>query len=429
MKQKARRINAILAVALGIIILLIAALVAMSLYVSANPGVSFTRSVNSLASDAMLQDVYVQVTAGEKSWENADKESEQIYGTQYDGVLHNNQNQDIVNWTVQFEILPGSYIDSSWNGEYIISEDGSYITVNCIDYNNVVRAHSSQTFGFIMYSTEPMDITSFYVSGSVTHTIYDYPLFWILAVALFTLIVVVITYSITLIRYRRINDRYRNAHEVIEQALGTFAKIIDVKDGYTSGHSFRVAVYARAIAARMGLSHDEQENIYYIGLLHDMGKLGVPEATLTKAGKLTDDEWAQIKRHPSIGGDILERFTSIPGVADGARYHHERYDGTGYNEGLVGENIPLCARIICVADAYDAMSSARCYRPRLSTEQIISELENGSGKQFDPKIAAVMLDILKTDSLPKEAVRPNSFGNLSSLSEVLQANVNYTGGN
>ncbi len=429
MKYKAKRHNNMLTASLVILALLVLGLVGLYFYSNAHPGVEFDVAVDSSQHDAVLQDVYVSISTGADSWENADKESEQIYGTQYDGVVSNNQDHDVIDWSVEFEVPAGSIIDSSWNGDYIFSEDGSRLTVKCHDYNNTVMARSNQTFGFIMYTTEPIEITSFRVSGSTIQTLTDYPLFWILLVALFTMFVSVITYSISLIRYRRITDRYRNAHEVIEQALGTFAKIIDVKDGYTSGHSFRVAVYSRAIAARMGMSEDEQENIYYIGLLHDMGKLGVPEATLTKAGKLSDEEWAQIKRHPSIGGDILEKFTSIAGVADGARYHHERYDGFGYNEGLVGDNIPLCARIICVADAYDAMSSARCYRPRLSAEKIIEELENGSGKQFDPQIASIMLTMIKTDALPKEAVRPNAFGSLSSLSEVLPANVNYDGKN
>ncbi len=427
MKRKVKRHNTMLTVTLSIFFLLALSLAGLYAYTALNPGVDFRVGVDTLADDAMLQDIYAQITTGDNSWENADKESEQIYGTQYDGAVHNNFDHDIVNWTVSFDVPAGCYIDSSWNGDYIFSEDGSRLTVSCHDYNNTIFPRSSQTFGFILYTTEPIEITTFEVTGSYIRTLSDYPLFWGLLIALGAMLVAVVTYSISLIKYRRITARYRNAHEVIEQALGTFAKIIDVKDGYTSGHSFRVAVYSRAIAARMGMNEDEQEQIYYIGLLHDMGKLGVPEATLTKAAKLSDEEWAQIKRHPSIGGDILEKFTSIPGVADGARYHHERYDGFGYNEGLVGENIPLCARIICVADAYDAMSSARCYRPRLSAEKIIEELENGSGKQFDPAIAAIMLDMLKTDALPKEAVRPNAFAGLSSLSEVLPANVNYTG--
>lgn len=147
------------------------------------------------------------------------------------------------------------------------------------------------------------------------------------------------------------------------------------------------------------MSEDEIENIYNIALLHDIGKIGIPDGILNKPGKLSEEEFATIKKHPLIGYNILKNFTAIENIAEGARDHHERYDGNGYNGGLKGENIPLPARIICVADSYDAMSSARIYRPALTKNKILSELTEGKGTQFDPAIADIMIDIIKKEEV------------------------------
>ncbi len=155
-----------------------------------------------------------------------------------------------------------------------------------------------------------------------------------------------------------------------------------------------MAKYSRELAKRMGLSPEEQEHIYYVALLHDIGKIGVPDHILNKPGKLDPEEREVIQTHPKIGADILKNFTALNGISEGAKFHHERYDGKGYCEGRAGEDIPLVARIIGVADTYDAMSSERCYRKPLSSETIISELEKGRGGQFDPSIVPHMLDMI-----------------------------------
>ena len=153
------------------------------------------------------------------------------------------------------------------------------------------------------------------------------------------------------------------------------------------------------IAEKMGYEGEELDRIYYIALLHDCGKIGVPDNILGKPGKLTAEEFEIIKSHTVRGGEILSSFKSLKNAGEGARYHHERYDGKGYPEGLAGENIPLIARIICVADSFDAMNSNRVYRKKLTSEYIISELENNKGAQFDPKIADIMLNLIKSGKI------------------------------
>lgn len=183
--------------------------------------------------------------------------------------------------------------------------------------------------------------------------------------------------------------------KIVNQSLETFAHAIDAKDRDTNGHSIRVAEYSRELARRMGLSETEQEQIYYMGMLHDIGKIGIPDSILKKPDKLTEEEMKIIRNHPTIGGEILKDFTAIDGISEGARYHHERYDGTGYNEGLKGMDIPLYARIICVADCYDTMSSRRVYKEHKDEEYILNEFTQCSGKQFDPGIVPYMIEMIE----------------------------------
>lgn len=182
--------------------------------------------------------------------------------------------------------------------------------------------------------------------------------------------------------------------EITNQAVMAIGDTIDAKDEYTSGHSKRVAIYAIELGKRMGFSPEELENLYYAALLHDIGKVGLADNILNKAERLSDEEYDIMKRHVDVGGEILGTISCVDDIATGAKYHHERYDGKGYTEGLKGEEIPLIARIICVADAYDAMSTSRPYRDYLSNEYIYEELRKGRATQFDPIIVDHMLDIL-----------------------------------
>lgn len=179
--------------------------------------------------------------------------------------------------------------------------------------------------------------------------------------------------------------------------IQTLARTIDAKDKYTNGHSQRVAKYAKEIATRMGKSESDVKEIYYAGLLHDVGKIHVPDSIINKPSKLTNEEFGYIKLHPIAGHHILKTMTENPKIAQGAKWHHERYDGKGYPNGLEGEEIPEIARIIGVADAYDAMTSYRSYRDVLPQETVRKEIEQGMGTQFDPEIAKIMIKMIDED--------------------------------
>ena len=182
------------------------------------------------------------------------------------------------------------------------------------------------------------------------------------------------------------------------EVMEALAHTIDAKDEYTRGHSVRVAGYSRMIAQRMGLSQEDCENVYYMGLLHDIGKIGVPNEIINSPTRLTDEEYGVIKTHPGIGFDILAEIKSRPDLAIGARWHHERYDGGGYPDGIAVTNIPIFARIIAVADSYDAMTSNRSYRSYMPQDKVRSEIEKNAGSQFDPDVARCMLSIIDEDT-------------------------------
>lgn len=199
------------------------------------------------------------------------------------------------------------------------------------------------------------------------------------------------------VQTEKAEERRNQVEKLSDEVMRTLANTIDAKDPYTNGHSLRVAKYSKEIAKRAGLSRDRQKEIYQMALLHDIGKIGVPDNIINKNSRLTDAEYAQIRKHPAIGSDILKTIEEIPDIMIGARWHHERYDGRGYPDGLVGEEIPECARIIGVADAYDAMTSNRSYRNILSQEVVRDEIEKGIGTQFDPFFAEIMLSMIDED--------------------------------
>lgn len=181
------------------------------------------------------------------------------------------------------------------------------------------------------------------------------------------------------------------------QAMTTLVQTIEAKDAYTKGHSTRVARYAALLAEKLGMSREQQNEIYYMGMLHDIGKIGIADTIINKPGKLTDEEYAVVKTHPDIGYQILKNMNEIKDIEYGARWHHERYDGKGYPDGLFGEEIPIYARIIAVADVYDAMTSNRSYRKVMEQSRVRAEIERVRGSQLDPDIAACMLQLIDED--------------------------------
>ncbi len=194
---------------------------------------------------------------------------------------------------------------------------------------------------------------------------------------------------------RQINEDAKHLKEMTLQSIHTIVKTIDAKDDYTKGHSQRVSYYSYVLARELGSDEEEANNVRIVALLHDIGKIGVPDAILNKKGSLTDDEFEIMKTHSEVGANILKDITYLPGLEIGALYHHERYDGTGYPEGLKGDEIPYVAKVICIADAYDAMSSNRVYRKRLPEEKILEEFEKCKGGQFDPKMTDTFINLIK----------------------------------
>ncbi len=244
-----------------------------------------------------------------------------------------------------------------------------------------------------------------------------------LGIGLLILLFINILRTIAQIRNLELERRQKEMHRRREQmeklslqVLRTLSTTIETKDEYTRGHSHRVGEYAALIARELGWSQEEIINLKNTADLHDIGKIGVPDTILNKPTKLTEDEYIIIKDHTVIGAEILKNITLIPHAAEVARSHHERYDGTGYPDGLKGEDIPLYARVIAVADSYDAMSSRRIYRSALSRQEICEEIRSNQGKQFDPVIAEVFLRLLTEDRLqvqeadsttPENADQPN----------------------
>ncbi len=213
---------------------------------------------------------------------------------------------------------------------------------------------------------------------------------------------------------RVLERKNREVEHALEQVrLGnetilTIAKTVDAKDENTSQHSFRVSEYSVLIGRKLGYSDETCEDLRKSALLHDIGKIGIPDRVLNKPARLDDDEYAIMKSHVTRGGEILKDFTFIPHVQEGALYHHERYDGKGYAHGLKGEEIPEFARIIGVADAFDAMTANRVYRKQLDLDFVIGEIKKCKGTQFDPRIADIMLDLIASGEINVAELYQNS---------------------
>lgn len=346
---------------------------------------------NAVNSDAEIS-VEMSIT---KSWDDKRKYGRDSSGAQYDGSIVNKSNYTLRDWRIVL-LMPGkSHIDSSWNGTYTYEgNDIVYIPDDSIGMN-VLPAHERNTFGMVMYSHGLMNIYRFQVIGYLEKNITDYPLFYVMLVLTGAFLALVIGNMAVVFRMRKLEHRRIMDEKIIIDTLQMLAKLIDAKDSYTNGHSDRVAEYAVLLAKEMHMKPDDIRFMRYMGLMHDCGKMGIPDSVLNKPAKLTPEEMNIIRSHTVLGGKIVENFTAMPGVRECALYHHERYDGKGYPEGLKGEEIPLLARIICVADSFDAMNSDRCYRKRLKKSVIVKELKENAGTQFDPQIAMLMVKLIE----------------------------------
>lgn len=221
------------------------------------------------------------------------------------------------------------------------------------------------------------------------------------SILLYVIIILDMTKSVKNAEQREmelLREEQETSRIMFAQTAEALANSIDAKDKYTHGHSTRVAEYSKKIAELAGKSQEERDEVYFAGLLHDVGKIGVPREIINKDGKLTDEEYAEIKKHPVIGKQILSSISKSPYLSIGANYHHERYDGRGYPEGLKGNDIPDIARIIAVADSYDAMTSKRSYRDPIPQQTVREEIVKGTGTQFDPQYAKIMLHLIDMDT-------------------------------
>ena len=244
----------------------------------------------------------------------------------------------------------------------------------------------------IQFPTQIINFVVFHIAASIPGVFSN----------LSTILAVVIIY----LRSKKV-DEYREAEienlknqqmvsrRLFEQTATALVNAVDAKDPYSHGHSLRVAEYSAMIAKAYGMSEEECLKVYYAALLHDIGKIGIPISIINKNGKLTDEEYDIIKQHTVKGNQILSSINEYPYLSIGAHYHHERYDGKGYPDKLKGEDIPEIARIISVADAYDAMTSNRSYRTALPQDLVREEIVKGAGTQFDPKFAGIMRKLIE----------------------------------
>jgi len=200
-------------------------------------------------------------------------------------------------------------------------------------------------------------------------------------------------------RTKQLDGKNHELRTAYIQTIRALAEAIDAKDAYTRGHSERVAVYASRLGRQMGLRKELIERIYFAGLLHDVGKIGIPDAIITKPDRLTPEEYEEIKKHPEIGAKILEPVEFLHSIVPCVRHHHEWYDGcnAGYPDQLAGDQIPLPSRVIVVADTVEAMTSDRPYRKALSIDVVVEELRKYSGTQFDPVVVEAFLRLLEDE--------------------------------
>lgn len=277
-----------------------------------------------------------------------------------------------------------------------------------VKYGILLSAYYSLLFLVVFYTPLRSRMAQFYSEAFMMR----FPLLF-LSLTLFTAIAMIQYHRVSLVELdyqdelsREVEEQTHVAKEraasletLSREIVETLAVTIDAKDRYTNGHSFRVARYSTALAGKLGWGEEDIKMLGGEALLHDIGKIGVPDAVLNKPGRLTDEEFTIIKSHTLVGDTILGHSGSLMDAAKVARHHHERYDGRGYPDKLQGEEIPLHARLVAIADAYDAMRSDRIYRKGLAPDVIRSEMIKGRGTQFDPALLDHFLELLDTTDI------------------------------
>ncbi len=368
-------------------------------------------------------------------WDKADEFlGETIKGMIYEATVTNGSGYKMSEWKITQNVKEKGFVNNAWCGTVEITQKlGTGDRNQTLDLRNLDKEsialdyHTSATDALITLNPGdtivyhpsttdkemPLDTGSSVTAGIIVYAYdadYDLSDFtfeyylqksyleksdafgFIIALILWGICLLAFVFTaITSVQYEK---KLQENDRLIKESLDVFTNFVDAKDPYTKGHSSRVAEYSRRIAEKLGFTEERCKQVYYVALLHDIGKCYVPDEILKKPSRLTDEEFAIIKTHTTHGAEMVKNFSSIDDIRDGALYHHERFDGKGYPTGIAGENIPLIARIICVADAYDAMNSNRVYRTKLSSDIIIDELKKCSGGQFDPKVVDVFLEVL-----------------------------------
>ncbi len=288
--------------------------------------------------------------------------------------------------------------------DYIIESDSN----RSIYYSNL----SGGNYKFHVYVVDEYGQKSNQVTINLVKDkkIYEQVWFWIIIILLILAVIISSTFLIIKLKMRQSLKKQLEYKNITVEAIQAIARTIDAKDEYTNGHSIRVGYYSKLIAQNLGMSEDEVDNIYYIALLHDIGKIAIPDSILNKPGRLSDDEFKVMKSHTTRGAKILKGISTIPHIIEGAKSHHEKWDGTGYPEGLKGEEIPYVARIICCADCFDAMASKRVYKEPFPIERIEGEFERCAGTQFDPSISIVVVKMMKEGILKPYAAENTYLG-------------------
>jgi putative nucleotidyltransferase with HDIG domain len=211
------------------------------------------------------------------------------------------------------------------------------------------------------------------------------------------------------------SELYSQANQLLMESIGALSDAIEIRDAYTAGHSQQIALHSLAIAEELGLSEKEQELIHFAALLHDIGKIGVSDAILQKPGRLSAQELVEMREHCAIGARVAKRIEKLRPVVPIIYHHHERYDGTGYPDGLKGEAIPLLARVLAAADALGAMASDRPYRQAFSIERALDEIRKASGSQFDPVVVEALFRALARSEVPPRGPGPPMFESQESV--------------
>ncbi len=302
---------------------------------------------------------------------------------------------EIINYTIQDPFV-GFYLEGFESGFTVLPQT----SISAIVYTNVPPGE--YTFHLAVMDTNGQDILGERAYRIVkAEEIYDKPWFKVYVLGVPFIAVAWLTWFLVERQMQRTLERQEKELALAKQQIQmgnetifAIAKAVDAKDVRTAEHSRRVSEYSVLIARELGLSEEECESLRKAARMHDIGKIGVPDSILNKPARLTDEEYGVMKSHTTKGAEILKDFTLIDHVVEGAKYHHERYDGRGYPEGLKGEEIPLYGRIIGVADAFDAMTANRVYRKQMDFDYVLNEMRSGRGTQFDPRVVDAMLKLI-----------------------------------